>query len=203
MEEAAATQRDQSTDTESVIIQPDLDPPAMCPDEPDRREPETNLNQGEIFKALEIIERDSLAIAGSFTSLFASLRFALSEATSTSVDHMQCFGDATARLQESVLDAATKGNRYINSCMRLNEEMKGIDTLATQLYPFAHLTSSGSPSSTEQPRTLLRCHHCDIKHGSFLDSNSECMEGDTSQLLEMLETPATALLDFRIDNRPK
>ncbi|KAI5601457.1 uncharacterized protein [Populus alba] len=133
MEEAAATQRDQSTDTESVIIQPDLDPPAMCPDEPDRREPKTNLNQGEIFKALEIIERDSLAIAGSFTSLFASLRFALSEATSTSVDHMQCFGDATARLQESVLDAATKGNRYINSCMRLNEEMKGIDTLATQL----------------------------------------------------------------------
>ncbi|KAJ7010651.1 hypothetical protein NC653_001189 [Populus alba x Populus x berolinensis] len=117
MEEAAATQRDQSTDTESVIIQPDLDPPAMCPDEPDRREPKTNLNQGEIFKALEIIERDSLAIAGSFTSLFASLRFALSEATSTSVDHMQCFGDATARLQESVLDAATKGNRYINSCM--------------------------------------------------------------------------------------
>jgi len=79
MEEAAATQRDQSTDTESVIIQPDLDPPAMCPDEPDRREPKTNLNQGEIFKALEIIERDSLAIAGSFTSLFASLRFALSE----------------------------------------------------------------------------------------------------------------------------
>jgi len=79
MEEAAATQRDQSTDTESVIIQPDLDPPAMCPDEPDCREPKTNLNQGEIFKALEIIERDSLAIAGSFTSLFASLRFALSE----------------------------------------------------------------------------------------------------------------------------
>ncbi|KAG5228353.1 BLOC-1-related complex [Salix suchowensis] len=133
MEEAAATLGDQSTDTESVIIQPDLDPQATCPDEPGRREPKINLNQGEIFKALEIIERDSLAIAGSFTSLFASLRFALSEATSTSVDHMQCFGDATARLQESVLDAATKGNRYINSCMRLNEEMKDIGNLATQL----------------------------------------------------------------------
>uniref|UniRef100_A0A6N2MNP2 Uncharacterized protein n=1 Tax=Salix viminalis TaxID=40686 RepID=A0A6N2MNP2_SALVM len=38
-----------------------------------------NLNQGEFCKALEIIERDSLAIAGSFTSLFASLCFVLSE----------------------------------------------------------------------------------------------------------------------------
>ncbi|KAB5514804.1 hypothetical protein DKX38_028710 [Salix brachista] len=88
MEEAAATRGDQSTDTESVIIQPELDPQATCPDEPDRREPKINLNQGEIFKALEIIERDSLAIAGSFTSLFASLRFVLPEATSTSVDHI-------------------------------------------------------------------------------------------------------------------
>ncbi|CAK7335546.1 unnamed protein product [Dovyalis caffra] len=130
---AAATQRDQSTDTESLIIQPGLDRPSTCPDEPDRTEPKLNLNQGEIFKALEIVERDSLAIADSFTSLFASLRFALSEATSTSVDHMQCFGDAAGRLQESVLDAATKGNRLINSCLRLNEEMKDIDTLATQL----------------------------------------------------------------------
>ncbi|KAB5516022.1 hypothetical protein DKX38_026670 [Salix brachista] len=81
MEEAATTRGDQSMDTESVIIQPKLDPQTTCPDEPDRREPKINLNQGEIFKALEIIERDSLAIAVSFTSLFALLRFVLSEAT--------------------------------------------------------------------------------------------------------------------------
>ncbi|XP_050230493.1 uncharacterized protein LOC126679495 [Mercurialis annua] len=87
----------------------------------------------EIFKALEVVERDSAAIAESFTGLFASLRLALSEVTCNSVDHMQCFGEATGRLQESVLDAATKGNRYINSCLRLNEEMKGVDTLAAQL----------------------------------------------------------------------
>ncbi|KAJ6404133.1 hypothetical protein OIU84_012342 [Salix udensis] len=73
MEEAAATRGDQSTDTKSVIIQPELDPQATCPDEPDRREPKINLNQGEFCKALEIIERDSLTIAGSFTSL--SLHF--------------------------------------------------------------------------------------------------------------------------------
>ncbi|CAL5356140.1 unnamed protein product [Camellia sinensis] len=96
----------------------------------------SSLDQKEIVRALEILERDSVAIAESFTSLFASLRLALSEATSTSVDHMHCFSDAAGRLQECALDAATKGNRYINSCLRLNEEMKGVDSLGTQLYPW-------------------------------------------------------------------
>ena len=36
-------------------------------------------NQTDIVKALEVVERDSVAIAESFTSLFASLRLALSE----------------------------------------------------------------------------------------------------------------------------
>ncbi|GMQ05797.1 hypothetical protein CsSME_00050672 [Camellia sinensis var. sinensis] len=93
----------------------------------------TSLDQKEILSALEVVERDSVAIADSFTSLFASLRLALSEVTSTSVDHMRCFSDAAGRLQECALDAATKGNRYINSCLRLNEEIKGMDSLATQL----------------------------------------------------------------------
>ncbi|GMQ05463.1 hypothetical protein CsSME_00050481 [Camellia sinensis var. sinensis] len=93
----------------------------------------TSLDQKEILRVLEVVERDSVAIADSFTSLFASLRLALAEVTSTSVDHMQCFSDAAGRLQECALDAATKGNHYINSCLRLNEEIKGMDSLATQL----------------------------------------------------------------------
>ncbi|KAI4326953.1 hypothetical protein L6164_019463 [Bauhinia variegata] len=92
-----------------------------------------SFNQGEIFRAIQVVQRDSSAIAESFNSLFASLRLALSEVTGSSVDHMQCFNDAAGRLQESVLDAANKGNRYINSCLRLKEEMKGIDGLASQL----------------------------------------------------------------------
>ncbi|KAM3396782.1 hypothetical protein BC332_00108 [Capsicum chinense] len=91
------------------------------------------VNGEEIMKAIQVVERDSMAIAHSYTCLFASLRSALSEVTSTSVDHMNCFGDAAGRVQECALDAATKGNRYINSCLRLNEEMKGIDNLSTQL----------------------------------------------------------------------
>ncbi|KAG8382221.1 hypothetical protein BUALT_Bualt05G0054100 [Buddleja alternifolia] len=57
----------------------------------------------------------------------------LEAATSSTVDHMSCFSDAAGHLQECVLDASTKGNHYINSCLRLNEEMKGMGTLATQL----------------------------------------------------------------------
>ncbi|XP_054809255.1 uncharacterized protein LOC129311191 isoform X5 [Prosopis cineraria] len=105
-----------------------------------------SFNQSEIFRAIQVVERDSLAIAESFVSLFDSLRLALSEVTGSSVDHMQCFCDATGRLQESgrdpcevglseisLLEATTKGNRYINSCLRLNEEMKSINGLASQL----------------------------------------------------------------------
>ncbi|XP_021769081.1 uncharacterized protein LOC110733357 [Chenopodium quinoa] len=91
------------------------------------------LNQEDLFKALEVVERDSLAIAESYTSLFASLRLALSEITNTSVDHIQCFSDAAGKLQESAIDAATRGNHFIHSCIRLNDEMKGIDDLAAHL----------------------------------------------------------------------
>ncbi|CAK8579201.1 unnamed protein product [Lathyrus sativus] len=90
-------------------------------------------NQREILKAIEVVERDSFAIAQSFTSLFEALRLSLSQSTDTSLHHIQCFTDAAGHLQESVLDAATKGNRYINSCLKLNEEMKSVDSLASQL----------------------------------------------------------------------
>ncbi|WJX48002.1 hypothetical protein P8452_34625 [Trifolium repens] len=90
-------------------------------------------NHTELLKAIEVVERDSFAIAQSFTSVFASLRLSLSQSTDTSLHHIQCFTDAAGHLQESVLDAATKGNRYINSCLKLNEEMKSIDSLASQL----------------------------------------------------------------------
>ncbi|PRQ17673.1 hypothetical protein RchiOBHm_Chr7g0197541 [Rosa chinensis] len=125
--------------SETPISDPNLDPPSTCPDstvahtQDDGSDSKPQLNQTDLFRAVEVVERDSLAIAESFNSLFSSLRLALSEVTSNSVDHMHCFGDAAGRLQESVLDAATKGNRYINSCLRLNEEMKGVDSLALQL----------------------------------------------------------------------
>lgn len=96
-------------------------------------EDSNSFNKMDLFKALEVMERDSLAIADSYTSLFASLRLALSEATSNSADHIQCFSDATGKLQESAIEAATRGNHFIHSCIRLNEEMKGIDSLASRL----------------------------------------------------------------------
>ncbi|KAG2310999.1 hypothetical protein Bca52824_022556 [Brassica carinata] len=57
-----------------------------------RSEP-SPLNQEEILRTLATVEKDSQAIAVSFSSLFVSLRSTLSEATSSSVDHMSSFGD--------------------------------------------------------------------------------------------------------------
>ncbi|MFQ6662494.1 hypothetical protein Gotur_030314 [Gossypium turneri] len=128
MEESSSAttgdQRDKSTEEEVIIREVDTDQPSTCPEnelddrELDGNESKSPLNKSDILKAVEVVERDSRAIADSFSSLFASLRLALSEVTSGSVDHMRCFGDAAGRLQESALDAATKGNRYINSCLR-------------------------------------------------------------------------------------
>lgn len=101
--------------------------------DPIEAKPAVSLDRKEIFRALEIVERDSVAIAESYASLFSSLRLALSEVTSISVENMQCFSDIVGSVQESALDAATKGNRYINSCLRLSEELKGIEDLALQL----------------------------------------------------------------------
>ncbi|XP_072983916.1 uncharacterized protein [Typha latifolia] len=120
------------TDLPTAIEGEEPSPPAVSDASLDPAGPWENRR--EIFRALEVVERDSAAIADSFTSLFSSLRLALSEATSTSVENMQCFSDVVGRLQESALDASTKGNKYINSCLRLNEEMKGLDSLAMQLF---------------------------------------------------------------------
>ncbi|KAG2636948.1 uncharacterized protein LOC120658448 [Panicum virgatum] len=79
------------------------------------------------------VERDAAAIAESYASLFTSLRLALSNVTSTSAENMKCLGDVVGRLQESALEASSKGNKYINSCLRLNEELRDLESLAMQL----------------------------------------------------------------------
>uniref|UniRef100_A0A0E0LKP3 Uncharacterized protein n=1 Tax=Oryza punctata TaxID=4537 RepID=A0A0E0LKP3_ORYPU len=55
----------------------------------------------ELAAAMEAVERDAAAIADSYASLFASLRLALANVTSTSAENMECLGDVVGRLQES------------------------------------------------------------------------------------------------------
>ncbi|XP_051216045.1 uncharacterized protein [Lolium perenne] len=86
-----------------------------------------------VAAAMEAVERDAVAIAESYASLFASLRIALSNVTSTSAENMECLGEVVGRLQESALEASSKGNKYIHSCLRLNEEMRGLESLSIQL----------------------------------------------------------------------
>ncbi|KAG5539650.1 hypothetical protein RHGRI_020003 [Rhododendron griersonianum] len=119
-----------TTKSETLVSEPGLNSVEAAEDggeNPLAGSKPTSLDHKDIFRAIEVVERDSVAIAESFTSLFDSLRLALSEATSSSVDHMQCFSDAAGQIQERgillagigavALDAASKGNRYINSCL--------------------------------------------------------------------------------------
>ncbi|KAF8413167.1 hypothetical protein HHK36_001143 [Tetracentron sinense] len=97
---------DSSTQSETLIPEPDQDLLLTSPQNPsgshdDPSESKPSFDQNEIYKAIEVVERDSTAIAESFTSLFSSLRLALSEVTGSSVDHMHCFSDVAGRLQES------------------------------------------------------------------------------------------------------
>lgn len=82
---ATGDQRDKSTEEEVTIRELDTDQPSTCPEielddcELDGSESKPPLNKSDILKAVEVVERDSRAIADSFSSLFASLRLALSE----------------------------------------------------------------------------------------------------------------------------
>ncbi|OAY63580.1 hypothetical protein ACMD2_06668 [Ananas comosus] len=131
--DAAAAKEDEPAPPPSDPVQENIHPgPAQNPVEPD---PPPAMNRGEIVNALEVVERDSAAIAESFSSLFCSLRLALSEVTSTSIDNMECFSDVVGRLQESALDAASKGNKYINSCLRkiLRKNVDSLDLAVNRL----------------------------------------------------------------------
>jgi len=84
-------------------------------------------------KMVKVVEEDAAAVAGRLAGLFSSLQSALSEVTGSSIEHMRCHSEAAGLLQDASIDAASKGQRFINSCLRLNEEMKSIGSLATQL----------------------------------------------------------------------
>lgn len=67
--------------SETLISESDSSPLSSCTQ--DSPEPHGACHDEskptELLRALEVVERDSVAIAESFTSLFASLRLALSE----------------------------------------------------------------------------------------------------------------------------
>lgn len=85
------------------------------------------------LKVVEAVEDDAKAVASSLNSLLDSLQGALSEVTGSTVEHMRCHSETAGEVQAAAVDAASKGNRFINSCLRLNEEMKGLSVLAAQL----------------------------------------------------------------------
>lgn len=84
-------------------------------------------------RMVKAVEEDAVAVAGSLAGLFSSLQSALSEVTGSSIEHMRCHSEAAGVLQDASIDAASKGQRFINACLRLNGEMKSVGSLAAQL----------------------------------------------------------------------
>ncbi|KAL2609490.1 hypothetical protein R1flu_028063 [Riccia fluitans] len=85
------------------------------------------------MRMADAVEEDAHAVARSLTALLSSLRSALSEVTRSSVAHMRIENEAAGQVQDAAIDAVSKGNRFVNDCLRLNEEMKGMDRVASQL----------------------------------------------------------------------
>eukprot|EP00270_Netrium_digitus_P002424 TRINITY_DN1273_c0_g1_i2.p1 TRINITY_DN1273_c0_g1~~TRINITY_DN1273_c0_g1_i2.p1 ORF type:complete len:110 (-),score=14.78 TRINITY_DN1273_c0_g1_i2:367-651(-) len=69
-------------------------------------------------QVLEAVERDSLAVSKAMDEVFASLQHFVSNATLSTVDHMQCSADAASLLQAEASEAAAKGTRFVNDCLR-------------------------------------------------------------------------------------
>lgn len=79
-EEREAQGERYETNPEILISKPTLNPPSTRPQTLPEPFEESNpaLGQIEILRALEVMERDFVAIADSFTSLFSSLHLAIS-----------------------------------------------------------------------------------------------------------------------------
>lgn len=82
---------------------------------------------------LMAVEKDAVAVAEKLSHLMASLRTCLADASQNTIEHMDCHSKAADSLQEAVMEAASKGNRFVNECLRLNEEMRGITDMAFQI----------------------------------------------------------------------
>ncbi|KAL3699227.1 hypothetical protein R1sor_017249 [Riccia sorocarpa] len=85
------------------------------------------------MRMVDAVEEDAHAVARSLTTLLSSLRSALSEVTKSSVANMRVENEAAGQVQDAAIDAASKGNRFINDCLRLNEDLKGMERVAAQL----------------------------------------------------------------------
>lgn len=95
-EQQSQRRQSQNPDAAAADVEPPPDQPSLCP-EPNLEsdglgssQSKSSFNQKDIVEALEVVERDSMAIAQSFSSLFASLRLALSEVSWLLVCALTC-----------------------------------------------------------------------------------------------------------------
>ncbi|KAJ0798546.1 hypothetical protein HanLR1_Chr00c2939g0861681 [Helianthus annuus] len=69
----------QHNDQDHQNLEDNTDPITRETEDPLSSSSSSSISQTEILRAVEVVERNSVAISDSFSSLFASLRLALSE----------------------------------------------------------------------------------------------------------------------------
>ncbi|GJP73365.1 hypothetical protein CLOP_g4090 [Closterium sp. NIES-67] len=86
-----------------------------------------------MLEVLNDAERSALGAADAVNSLLDALRAHLKEVTSNTVAHVELERDASKQLQGAAMEAANRGMRFINACMRMNEEMQQLPQLTAQV----------------------------------------------------------------------
>ncbi|GAQ84065.1 hypothetical protein KFL_001750020 [Klebsormidium nitens] len=84
-------------------------------------------------EVLAEVEKDASNVANNLVQLMATLRASLADVTHCSLEHLECHSEAARELHEAVTDAASSGNRFINECQRLDQEMRDVGELAAQI----------------------------------------------------------------------
>lgn len=87
---------------------------------------ETLQSPPHLVDMLGRLEKDAVSVAESLNHLLASISSLMSQSSDNTFLHLECLNDAASLLHGKTLEAASKGNKFVNSCLRLNEEMKDL-----------------------------------------------------------------------------
>ncbi|CAI7781324.1 unnamed protein product [Closterium sp. NIES-54] len=86
-----------------------------------------------MMEMLNDAERSAMGAADAVKQLLDALRGHLKEVTSNTLAHVEVERDAATRLQGAAMEAANRGMRFINACMRMNEELQQLPHLNAQV----------------------------------------------------------------------
>ncbi|CAI5489374.1 unnamed protein product [Closterium sp. Naga37s-1] len=107
------------------------------------------------MEVLNDAERSAMGAADAVKQLLDALRGHLKEVTSNTVAHVEVERDAATRLQGAAMEAANRGMRFINACMRMNEDLQQLPHLTAQVKELSRKVDEFDRQSTAYPFTEI------------------------------------------------